>query len=297
MRRIAGIIALALFLSVLPTPAVAAEISICGVPVKGKILETALKASGGEIQAKLGCPTGPETRLVVSSRNTYHTHFKLNSVETIVFWSSYAGGKWWTMDGAKPNVGGVGNDRDALETTSGLRGGMLMRSAKLNDISTTGRQLLVVMGHAGKIIDLRDSGTRDPDFPYISQTRTGIPGHSTRYNLFVTGSAERAGISKALQVIADSEKDQPIWVHCAVGRDRTGVIVALIMLISGASMDDVYSEYLRTGSAEKENLALFFRTVSDRYGSGASGINSYLKAIGVTDTDKARIKNKFALAS
>ena len=62
-------------------------------------------------------------------------------------------------------------------------------------------------------------------------------------------------------------------------------------------MDDVYSEYLRTGSAEKENLALFFRTVSDRYGSGSSGIDAYLKSIGVTDTDKVRIQNKFALAS
>lgn len=46
------------------------------------------------------------------------------------------------------------------------------------------------------------------------------------------------------QVVADSEG--PVVVHCAAGKDRTGLIVALTHLIAGVHRDDIIDDYLMT---------------------------------------------------
>lgn len=303
MKRIAALI-LATILGltlVAPSSASAAEVVVGGVLVKGRILTTGLRAGGGTVEglvAKFGEPLQPETKLYVSGRNTFHQHFELGTV----YWDGVQGGKWWMTQGSKPNIAGVSNDRDALYRY-GFKGGMLMRSAKLNYITTNGKRLLVAQMHGGIVLDLRDSGTRDPNFPYVSEIRRGIPGNATRYHLYVTGSDERTGISKALQVLADSPKDAPVWIHCAAGRDRTGVVVALTMTILGSDWGDIYAEYLRTGSAEEENLIKFLDTIADRYSvekgypdDGKNGVINYLHDIGVTNADMDNIREKFIAA-
>lgn len=46
------------------------------------------------------------------------------------------------------------------------------------------------------------------------------------------------------QVVAES--DGPIVVHCAAGKDRTGIICALTHLIAGVHRDDIIADYLLT---------------------------------------------------
>ena len=41
----------------------------------------------------------------------------------------------------------------------------------------------------------------------------------------------------------------PLLVHCAAGKDRTGVLVALIQLALGVSRDDVFADYEATNTA------------------------------------------------
>ncbi|WP_404312676.1 tyrosine-protein phosphatase [Agrococcus terreus] len=45
----------------------------------------------------------------------------------------------------------------------------------------------------------------------------------------------------ALEAIADSEPG--VLVHCAAGRDRTGMVSALLLAIAGASSDDIVDDY------------------------------------------------------
>lgn len=272
-----------------PTSAYAAEQQICGEFVQGGILTTANRAAGsGSIEEKFGCPIAPKTKIVVSSRNTYHQHFERG----VVYWDGLQGGKWWLTDSAKPNLSGVSNDRDALYRY-GFRGGMLLRSAKLNYITVSSKRLLVAQMHGGIVLDLRETGTADPNFSQTTEIRTGIPGHASGYSRYVTGTKERAGIAKALQVIASSG-DRPIWVHCAAGRDRTGVVVSLVLSILGADRAIIEEEYLRTGSAEATNLNQFFSTVENRYGSDVEGVEAFLRSIGVTDADMSLIRTKFS---
>lgn len=44
-----------------------------------------------------------------------------------------------------------------------------------------------------------------------------------------------------------AESDGPTLVHCAAGKDRTGVIIALMLTAVGVPRPDVVADYLRTG--------------------------------------------------
>ena len=50
------------------------------------------------------------------------------------------------------------------------------------------------------------------------------------------------------QIVADS--DGPVVVHCAAGKDRTGLIVALTHLLAGVHRDDIVADYLLTNDPE-----------------------------------------------
>ena len=49
-------------------------------------------------------------------------------------------------------------------------------------------------------------------------------------------------IGKVMHVLAQG--DEPALLHCNGGKDRTGVTVAVLMTLLGASRQDVYREYL-----------------------------------------------------
>jgi protein-tyrosine phosphatase len=53
-------------------------------------------------------------------------------------------------------------------------------------------------------------------------------------------------IVAALRTIAAPPEDGAVLVHCAAGKDRTGVVVALAMEVAGAPREDVVADYART---------------------------------------------------
>jgi protein-tyrosine phosphatase len=50
----------------------------------------------------------------------------------------------------------------------------------------------------------------------------------------------------ALRVITDTGSG-PVVVHCAAGKDRTGVVVALALVVAGVHRDEVVADYALTG--------------------------------------------------
>ena len=58
--------------------------------------------------------------------------------------------------------------------------------------------------------------------------------------LSVSGSGER--FARAFRLFAD-EASYPTLIHCTAGKDRTGVLVGLLMEVLGASEDDIAAEY------------------------------------------------------
>ncbi len=93
---------------------------------------------------------------------------------------------------------------------------------------------------------------------------TDLTGHYVGY-------VQQAGanVGRALQVLADPGSG-PVLVHCAAGKDRTGVVVALALSLAGVVRDAVVEDYLR--SAERAERILARLQATDTYGPSLASV-------------------------
>lgn len=251
-----------LALALVAMPAAATTITPTGT-IRGRVESTWL-ANGGA--AKLGDPIAYEQKARISSRNVYDQR---TTGGYRVFWSSYAGGKVW-RDGVVPPLSGVSNERDAL-AGSGFRGGLVWRTGALHKSSTTADQLLTAqLNPGGYIIDLRTSGAAsarpDPSLPGVTRVRYGISHtFADDYRKYVTDSGARTSLARALKTLAAT--DSPVVVHCAEGKDRTGVVITILLAILGADPAAIQTEYLRSPDVRADDLTDFLDQVATSYGA------------------------------
>lgn len=91
--------------------------------------------------------------------------------------------------------------------------------------------------------------------PHASdQPPGGATPTTTDMGRFYAWMAQRnvARLRQVLQLLADV--DAPALVHCAVGKDRTGVTVGVALLALGVAADDVVADYARSDAAMREVL-------------------------------------------
>jgi protein-tyrosine phosphatase len=113
----------------------------------------------------------------------------------------------------------------------------------------------------------------------------------------------RAGLAEALSAIADPAA-APVVVHCMAGKDRTGVVCALVLSLLGVSDDDIATDYALTQvsmasmtaylrahnpaavdgydhmfDAPHGAMLLFLADLRDRHGS----VLDFVREIGLTD--------------
>ena len=88
-----------------------------------------------------------------------------------------------------------------------------------------------------------------------------------------TGYVTRAGanIGTALKVLADPASGTSL-VHCAAGKDRTGVVVALALSLVGVTRAAVVADYVR--SAERAEAILARLAATAAYGPGLVGVTA-----------------------
>jgi len=115
-----------------------------------------------------------------------------------------------------------------------------------------------------------DAGLRDAALPALPSARrrasdpTDLAGHYTSY-VVNAGPA----IAAALKVLADPSSG-PSLVHCAAGKDRTGVIVALALSLVGVTREAVVADYVRSAERAERILARLASTAA--YGPGLEGV-------------------------
>lgn len=64
----------------------------------------------------------------------------------------------------------------------------------------------------------------------------------------------------------------PVLVHCRAGRDRTGVVIATLLLVLGVPKDHIVQEFLLSSDAKEENIRLTLQGIA-----ALGGIDSYTK--------------------
>lgn len=156
-------------------------------------------------------------------------------------------------------VPGAINFRDTggLPAGSGsTRAGQLYRSGQLSRLAPDGQEALAALA-LRRVIDLRDDDevAREPSV-------LGDSVHVQRVPLFLGSVASffaddltlpelyRRIVDDAapgvVEVVRGIVTDQPVLVHCTVGKDRTGVTVALTLAAAGVDEDAVIDDYART---------------------------------------------------
>ncbi len=241
-------------------------------------------------------------------------------------------------ESAVPSLEGIHNFRELapypLRGGGHIRPGMVYRSGALERM--TAADLAWLREHAGvrTVLDLRhpdelqgaephglaDRVTALSFFPE-EQTQesliaelNGLYGtgpSAARYLHYLTVAGDR--IARAVNVFAE-EAAYPVLVHCTAGKDRTGVLIGLLMDLLGASPDDIAAEYgLSTASVPAllayleatgrriegtpeevaqrlatppERMAGFLTLLRERYG----GTEPYLRAQGIAPATLSAVR-------
>ena len=73
------------------------------------------------------------------------------------------------------------------------------------------------------------------------------PAHRLLPEFYARLLAQSAGrVSAALAVIASEVADHPTVFHCTAGKDRTGIVAALVLALLGVSEEDIVADYVLT---------------------------------------------------
>ncbi|NYE20933.1 tyrosine-protein phosphatase [Microbacterium immunditiarum] len=158
-----------------------------------------------------------------------------------------------------PIVTGAVNLRDVGGLPAGdrrARHGVLYRSGNLAQLEPRGIEDLAAL-QLRRIIDLRsdEEVLHAPSPAAAASEIVRVPlflgsvasffendiSLDEMYRRLVDDSADRV-----VQVVRGIVSDQPVLVHCTVGKDRTGVVVALTLAAAGVDEDAVISDYART---------------------------------------------------
>ena len=202
-----------------------------------------------------------------------------------------------TEDGAPRNlyVDGVTNVRDmgGWKTEDGrvTKQGMVYRTGKLHsdderNISDKGiKTMLEEMGVKTEI-DLRNE---------ITPTEYGVLGESVKYVVIPMAFRDDSMFEESEQIrdffkVLGDKNNYPVFFHCAIGTDRTGVCAFLLNALLGVSQEDLFRDYLFSnmgyigGERDGHNIAHDLELL-DRFDGDtiAERTHNYLLSIGVTE--------------
>jgi protein-tyrosine phosphatase len=104
-------------------------------------------------------------------------------------------------------------------------------------------------------------------------------------------------IKDVFEVLANKD-NYPIFYHCSIGTDRTGVISMLVEGLMGYSEENIYRDYLFSnfgligGSRTFSTVKGYFDTISKSSGETTQEkFYNYLLSIGVSETNLNSIKS------
>ena len=146
------------------------------------------------------------------------------------------------------NINGVSNTRDCggwkTEDGGTVKQGLIYRGAKLEDITEEGKKTMIEELGIRTELDLRTNEETDGGI--------SILGNSVHYLNYsgpyycgrngIDAQEYREALLGEIRTFADAD-NYPIYVHCALGRDRTGTICFLINALLGVSEQDLYLDY------------------------------------------------------
>ncbi|GAA2635728.1 tyrosine-protein phosphatase [Dactylosporangium fulvum] len=202
-------------------------------------------------------------------------------------------------------------DVGGLPTVDGgaVRAGALVRADSLHRLTPEGLAALRAHG-IRRVVDLRSADearecpgplTGDPMYRLlplidpVADTRR-VPEDEPTRALTYCGSLTRNGsyIAAGLAAVADAPEGG-VLVHCAAGRDRTGMVVALALRVAGVADEVIAEDYAYSGeclddpeTSEPETILTMLRHLDATFGDAAA----YLRTHGLTEDQVTSLRQR-----
>lgn len=151
---------------------------------------------------------------------------------------------------------------------SPIPSGRLFRGGRFESMTTADD-----LGSPRAILNLRRG--RDPSY-VDGVTYLHIPAEDGLENYDTRQRRVRIWLGKALSALADPRISWPVYIHCTSGRDRTGVVVAAVLLSIDVPREVVAEEYMLSESADRASIEL--------------AINGILEWLPSLDVERARLR-------
>jgi len=176
------------------------------------------------------------------------------------------------VDGsACPNFRDVGEWVALIAGRPYLPRGRLLRGGKLDAVRDPAE-----IGHPRTIINLRMG--EDREMFGAAYRQVAIPNAHEKYE--TQDRAVRRWLNALGTAVAEAP-GPPILVHCASGKDRTGVVVAVLLLTLGVPREVIIEEYLLSeGGVERAWI--------ERALDGVGDVGRYLDRV-----DLGRVRRQF----
>jgi protein-tyrosine phosphatase len=208
------------------------------------------------------------------------------------------------------HIAGVLNARDVgglIGARGRIRTGLVLRAACLHQLTDEGAKTLADLG-LKTVIDLRTprecreqpNRLTDPGLQGVTEVHieflkslVDLPGTSRELYRYLTDLCGN-GIVEALEYLARPNA-LPALVHCLVGKDRTGLLVALLLELLSVPRDAILADYIASNAGlgpvartqvQADVLDWTLEGLTERYGSP----RAYLDAHGLTDETVAALQ-------
>ncbi len=200
------------------------------------------------------------------------------------------------------------NFRDISTHNPKIRSGILFRTANLTFFQEDTRfEQLLKANNIKTIIDLRAEREIN-ELPYSKQSLLDLnyvkapfdpwdqpewfqqehhigTNEEIAYRFFLLACKNQ--VKKSFEAILEEESGA-VALHCFAGKDRTGIIVSMLHLLSGASIETVIVDYMASESDMKQsNLDIALGIISD-----SGGIELYLLSCGLSINQIQSLKTK-----
>lgn len=185
-----------------------------------------------------------------------------------------------------PNIRDIGGEYLNVN----IKEGMLIRGRTLRNLTKEQQDFLVSECNVRTIIDLRSHGEQNAEpelqlegtkyelIPIFEQQKPGIshkeneksdafqiyrtlPNMDKIYYGMLHGES-LDNIGKVInRIITGQDDEYGFYFHCSEGKDRTGLIAAILLLILGVSRREIVREYMITNRMSRKKAFKYYMTI------------------------------------
>jgi protein-tyrosine phosphatase len=202
-------------------------------------------------------------------------------------------GRWIILDGAN-------NTRDLggyITRDGRVRWRTVYRSGRLSGLTDAGSKTYCDLG-IRRVIDFRYRMACSPLFNgdafsvFRCSSVTLLPVHavsSKSAHPYVENARQNSeSYRHAFELIASSD-NLPVLFHCLAGKDRTGIMAALLLTLLGVNRETVLEDFMLSNHVERPVNRAYMSELFDEV-DRSGGIEVYLEAISVSRATQERIR-------